>query len=51
MMRDASQYVFKLEEEYSMDYMDLDKYPAEPFKIKAVEVVKIFCEIKASIKK
>ncbi len=24
-----------------MDYMDLDKYPAEPFKIKAVEVVKM----------
>ena len=24
-----------------MDYMDLDKYPAEPYKIKAVEVVKM----------
>jgi tyrosine phenol-lyase len=41
MMCDASQKVFKLKEEYSMDYMDLDKYPAEPYKIKAVEVVKM----------
>ena len=40
-MCDASQKVFKLKEEYSMDYMDLDKYPAEPYKIKAVEVVKM----------
>jgi tyrosine phenol-lyase len=41
MMCDASQKLFKLKEEYSMDYMDLDKYPAEPYKIKAVEVVKM----------
>lgn len=33
--------IYKLKEEYQMDYMDLKKYPAEPFKIKSVEPVKM----------